>query len=81
VEQLFEAAQGNSLLLAVVGFVYLGLVVVLAILAVFTSNRAALDVLRVLWVRRGAVSRDVNGAGGNRAASGSAERPPSQPGD
>jgi hypothetical protein len=56
VAQLFEAAQGSSLLLAIVGVVYIGLVVVLAITAVFaprpSRRKAALEVLRVVWVRR-----------------------------
>ena len=49
VVQLFEAAQDSSLLLAVLGVIYLGLVAVLAITAVFASSasrrKAALDVL------------------------------------
>ena len=83
--QLFEAAQGSSLLLAVVGVIYLGLVVVLAITAVFASSptrrKAALDVLRVVWVRRGASSSrdDGDSSGGNRDGSGGDARPPSHP--
>jgi hypothetical protein len=77
VEQLFEAAQGTgSLLFGVVGSVYLGLIVVLmvvvAITGVFASTssrrKAALEVLRVLLIRRGTSSRDDprddHGAGG-----------------
>ena len=58
-EQLFEA---------VVGVVYLGLIVVVAITGVFASKahrrKAALEVLRVLLVRRGTSSRDDHDAGG-----------------
>ena len=84
-EQLFEAAQGSSLLFGVVGVVYLGLVVVLAITAVFASTpsrrKAALDVLRVVWLRRGTSSGHDNGAGGNRDASGGDARHPPRPGE
>jgi hypothetical protein len=68
VEQLFEAAQGaGSLLFGTVGLVYLGLVVVVAMTALFASKptrrKAALEVLRVLWIRRGMPSRDDPGGG------------------
>jgi hypothetical protein len=85
VEQLLEAAQGSSLLFGVVGLVYIGLVVVLAITAAFASKpsrqKAALDVLRVVWVRRGTSLSDDNGAGGNRDASSSEARHPSRGGE
>jgi hypothetical protein len=62
VAQLFEAAQGTGSLLFVVVGVFLGLVVILAVTAVFDSRpsrrKAALDVLRVLWTRQGTSSRD-----------------------
>jgi hypothetical protein len=69
VVQLFEAAQAaGSLLFAVIGIGYFGLVAVVAITAVFASKptrrKAALEVLRVLWIRRGTSSRDDHGAGG-----------------
>jgi hypothetical protein len=81
VEQLFEAAHGTgSLLFGVIRSVYLGLIVVVAITGVFASKpyrrKAALDVLRVLLIRRGTSSRD-DDAGGNRAvSSGDAHHPP-----
>ena len=61
--ELFEMAQGPwALLLAVAGVVYLTLVVILALTAVFSSEpsrrKAAIDVLRVLWIRRAASIRD-----------------------
>ena len=66
--QLFEAAQGaGSWLFAVIGIVYFSLVAVVAITAVFASKptrrKAALEVLRVLWIRRGMSSRDDHNAG------------------
>jgi hypothetical protein len=69
VVQLFEAAQGaGSLLFTVIGIVYLGLVAVVAITAVFASKptrrKAALEVLRVLSIRRGTSPRDDRGGGG-----------------
>ena len=83
--QMFEAAQGSSLLLAVVGVIYLGLVVVLAITAVFASSptrrKAALDVLRVVWVRRGASSSRDDDSGGALDGSGGNARLPSPPGE
>jgi hypothetical protein len=85
VEQLFVAAQGSSLLFAVLAVVYLGLVVVLAITAAFaptpTRRKAALDVLRVVWLRRGTSSDHDNGAGANRDASGGDARHPPRPGE
>jgi hypothetical protein len=84
VAQLFEAAQGSSLLFAVVGVIYLGLVGVLAMTAVFASKpsrrKAALDVLRVVWIRRGTSSRDDDGTGGIGDSSGNDERHPRRPG-
>jgi hypothetical protein len=69
------------LLFAVVRVGYFGLVVVLAMTAVFaptpTRRKAALEVLRLVWVRRKTSSRDDNGAGGSRADSGGdASHPP-----
>jgi hypothetical protein len=69
VVQLFEAAQGaGSLLFAVIGIVYFSLIAVVAITAVFASKpthrKAALEVLRVLWIRRGTSSRVDRGGGG-----------------
>jgi hypothetical protein len=85
VEQLFEAAQGSSLLFGVGGVVYLGLVVVVAITAVFASKahrrKAALDVLRVLLIRRGTSSRDEGADGQIRAVSGSDAHHPPERGD
>jgi hypothetical protein len=82
VAQLFDAAQGSSLLLAVVGVIYFGLVVLLAMTAVFASKpsrrKAALDVLRVVWVRQGPSSRDDDGPGGGDS-SGNDVRHPSRP--
>jgi hypothetical protein len=83
VEQLFEAAQGTgSLLFGAIGTVYLGLIVVVAITAVFASKsgrrKAALEVLRVLLIRRGTSSREELDDSGSRAVSGSgdAHHPP-----
>jgi hypothetical protein len=82
VEQLFGAAQGTgSLLFGIVVAVYVSLIVVVAITAVFSSKaqrrKAALDVLRVLLVRRGTSSREELDDSGNRAVSvGDAHHPP-----
>jgi hypothetical protein len=69
VAQLLEAAREiGSLLVAVVALVYIGLVAVVAVTAVFTSKpsrrKAALDVLRVLWIRRGVSRRGDDRGGG-----------------
>jgi hypothetical protein len=85
VEQLFEAAQGSSLLFAVVGVGYLSLIVVVAITAIFTRKsdrrKAALEVLRVLLIRRGTSPPDELDGSGNRAVSSGDAHHPTERGD